>query len=68
MREPTREQLESFVGKVISERPYVKLLSAPTWYEEECVVGVPLGEWRALAQVEQTVAVIAVKVKVVFTM
>lgn len=59
---PTAAQLEAFAGKVISEHPYVKLLAAPHYYEEECVPGLTKGEWRALAQVNESLCVITVNI------
>lgn len=51
-------------GTVISEHPYVKLITAPAYYEEEVVSGVTKGEWRALARVNETLCVIALKEKI----
>lgn len=55
--------LQEWQGRVIQEeRPFVKLLSAPVYYEEE-QGGVMKGEWRALAQVDTCVCVIEVKMR-----
>ena len=62
MIEPTKEQLEAWKGAVIKEKPYVKLLTAPTLYEEEVLPGVVKSEYRALAQVDDALCVISVRV------
>lgn len=51
---------ESCVGTVISERPYVKLLSVPRCETHEPLPGIAIDEWRALAQVNNALAVISV--------
>jgi len=51
-------------GRVIRKSgPYVKLVTDPEWYEEEAIPGVVKGEWRALANVDGALCVIAVTIK-----
>jgi hypothetical protein len=47
------ESLEAAAGAVISEAPYVELITAPQCYD---------GEWRALANVNGALCVVALKV------
>lgn len=55
------EQLAGWAGKVLrEEKPFVQLLTAPAYYEEETLPGVTHGEWRALANVNGALCVIAV--------
>ncbi len=58
------DQIEDVVGKVICERPYVKVLSMP---RKELVGIVPDGlpfheQWIAVAQVEGTITLVELKV------
>jgi hypothetical protein len=61
--EVTPAMLKECVGRVISERPYVKILAEPTYIEDEVVPGMLNGEWRALAQVNETLALITVTMR-----
>jgi hypothetical protein len=61
--EVTPDMLKECEGRIICERPYVKLLSAPTYYEDEVVPGMVNGEWRAVAQFEDTIAVVIVTLR-----
>lgn len=47
------DSLDSVVGKVISEMPYVKVLTKPRQVD---------GRWQAVAQVDTMLAIIAVTV------
>jgi hypothetical protein len=61
---PTADELDAMKGRVLvaTDRLFVKLLSAPHYYEEEVVPGISKGEWRALAQVNDYVCVIEVRI------
>lgn len=53
-RDVAPEQLEGWRGKVISEVPYVQLLSVPAWVD---------GEWRAVANVAGMLCLIEVTLR-----
>jgi hypothetical protein len=50
------------VGEVIQERPYVKILNRPTLKMYEVTPGVFRERWEALAQVEDWLCVVELKV------
>jgi hypothetical protein len=51
----------SCVGKIISEHPFVKLLSIPKCEIHETLPGIAIEQWTALAQVNESLAIIEVK-------
>ena len=55
--------LQAAVGQVISEQPYVKLLTLPRYEQEEIVPGMVEGRWTAVAQVEEMLCVVELKVE-----
>lgn len=59
----TQADLAAMRGMVVCEVPYVLLVDQPAWYEEETVVGVPEGEWRALAAVNGILCVVVVSLR-----
>lgn len=58
----TFENLQDAVGKVISDKPYVKILALPRYREYELVPGMVVGRWEALAQVNHTLAMVELKI------
>jgi hypothetical protein len=56
------DSIDDVMGKVISEQPYVKVLTRPHYEEYECAPGLVIGRWEAVAQVEGMLAVVELKV------
>jgi hypothetical protein len=55
--------MKELVDKVISEHPFVKILSEPRYQEYEIVPGLSVRRWEALAQVNESLAIIELSVK-----
>ena len=55
--------LDAAVGQVICEAPFVKLLTKPKMEEIELAPGWMKERWTAVAQVEDTLAVVELTVK-----
>lgn len=56
--------MTDIVGQVISEEPYVRILSRPRYQEYELVPGWVVGRWEAVAQVEGMLATVELSVRV----
>jgi hypothetical protein len=56
------DSVDDVVGKVISDHPYVRVLTRPRYEEYELVPGMVVGRWEALAEVNGMLAVVELKV------
>jgi hypothetical protein len=55
--------MKELVDKIISERPFVKILAEPRYQVYEIVPGLSVARWEALAQVNESLAIIELSVK-----
>jgi hypothetical protein len=53
---------ETCINAVISERPFVKLLTVPKCEILEPLPGIQIESWTAVAQVEEMLAIVELKV------
>lgn len=58
----TFDTLAAAVGEVISERPYVRLLTEPKLTVLELIPGHKKVTWTALAQVDETLAFVELNI------
>ena len=59
----TVDRIEDIVGKVIHENPYVKILAKPRCEVYEVVPGLAIERWEALAQIEEMLAIVELKIE-----
>jgi hypothetical protein len=57
-----RTNIDECVGKIISEHPFVKILAKPVLQEYELLPGLIVRRWEALAQVNEALVIVELKV------
>jgi len=55
--------MKVLVDKIICEHPFVKILAEPKLQEYELVPGFSVSRWEALAQVNDSVAIVELRIK-----
>lgn len=57
------DNINEVIGKVICEHPYVKILTKPKLELYEGLPGQVFERWEAVAQVNETLAIVSLSVK-----